>query len=497
VSEGVKCWGDNISGQLGNTSSNYQINPVDTNLSRSTTYTYSNQSHVHAVTTTSNGDSYQYDADGNMITRVEGGLTYTQTYDAENRLVSVTVNNQTTQFIYDGDGNMVEQIQPDQSSTLYVGSVYEEHEDSSGNAVNDITYYSAAGAMRVDTISGGTITGSSVYYILTDQLGSAYTVVNSSGGIVGQERYYPFGETRLSIDSMFTDHLYTSQRNITGLGIYYFNARFYDPYLTHFSQPDSIIPNLYNPQDLNRYSYVNNNPINLNDPSGHKHTCNPKDPGPECGDNPPPPSTPVPPICYYCQNPGNNNGGSSSQPSSNNNISSLLDTEWNRYLYDWQLFGTTYNYCNDIDLSGGVGELALACGYTAAWGGAHGAIIASSIYIAGGALLGIGIGCTLAEPCETEAAQAIGEIVDEGKSQDLLAQAQDEYPNLAGKIQLHHIFPLYLGGDPNGPLVPLDAAYHQLITNAFRLAWPYGQGAPSLERALEIMQQVYSKFPLP
>jgi YD repeat-containing protein len=40
-----------------------------------------------------------------VITRVEGGLTYTQTFDAENRLVSVTVNGQTTQFVYDGDGN--------------------------------------------------------------------------------------------------------------------------------------------------------------------------------------------------------------------------------------------------------------------------------------------------------------------------------------------------------------------------------------------------------
>ena len=43
-----------------------------------------------------------------------------------------------------------------------------------------------------------------------------------------------------------------------------------DPYITQFSQPDSIIPDLYNPQALNRYSYVLNNPIRYNDPSGHK-----------------------------------------------------------------------------------------------------------------------------------------------------------------------------------------------------------------------------------
>lgn len=37
----------------------------------------------------------------------------------------------------------------------------------------------------------------------------------------------------------------------------------------HFVQPDTLIPDIYNPQSLNRYSYVNNNPIRYNDPTGH------------------------------------------------------------------------------------------------------------------------------------------------------------------------------------------------------------------------------------
>lgn len=32
---------------------------------------------------------------------------------------------------------------------------------------------------------------------------------------------------------------------------------------------DTIVPDAANPQSFNRYSYVNNNPINFNDPSGH------------------------------------------------------------------------------------------------------------------------------------------------------------------------------------------------------------------------------------
>ena len=46
-----------------------------------------------------------------------------------------------------------------------------------------------------------------------------------------------------------------------------YNARFYSPYLNRFIQPDSITP--AGPQGLNRYSYVSNNPVNFNDPSGH------------------------------------------------------------------------------------------------------------------------------------------------------------------------------------------------------------------------------------
>lgn len=40
-------------------------------------------------------------------------------------------------------------------------------------------------------------------------------------------------------------------------------------YINHFIQPDSLIPAPLNPQSLNRYAYVLNNPIRYNDPSGH------------------------------------------------------------------------------------------------------------------------------------------------------------------------------------------------------------------------------------
>jgi RHS repeat-associated protein len=80
---------------------------------------------------------------------------------------------------------------------------------------------------------------------------------------------------------------------------------------------------------------------------------------------------------------------------------------------------------------------------------------------------------------------------------DLLRMAQEQYPKKAWRIENHHVEPIYLGGAKDGQLVPLDAAYHQLITNAFREQHGYGIGKPSIDRLQEIMDEVCRKFPLP
>jgi hypothetical protein len=46
-------------------------------------------------------------------------------------------------------------------------------------------------------------------------------------------------------------------------------ARFYSPYINRFIQPDTLIPDVPNPQTWNHYSYAINNPILYNDPDGH------------------------------------------------------------------------------------------------------------------------------------------------------------------------------------------------------------------------------------
>jgi RHS repeat-associated protein len=62
----------------------------------------------------------------------------------------------------------------------------------------------------------------------------------------------------------------TTTGTTEGFGLMFYNARWYDPYLSHFTQPDIIVPEQsQGVQAWDRYAYSNNNPIINADPSGH------------------------------------------------------------------------------------------------------------------------------------------------------------------------------------------------------------------------------------
>ena len=80
--------------------------------------------------------------------------------------------------------------------------------------------------------------------------------------------FRPFGQPRLTPGITQTDRGFTGQESLAAAGLVNFNARWVDASLGTFSSPDSIIPNLFNPQALNRYGYVLNNPLRYTDPTG-------------------------------------------------------------------------------------------------------------------------------------------------------------------------------------------------------------------------------------
>jgi RHS repeat-associated protein len=135
----------------------------------------------------------------------------------------------------------------------------------------EVTKYYAFGGQRVATRQAG----NEVFYLVGDQLGSASLVADWHGDKVSEVRYTPWGEARWAWEldgAGYTNRLFTSQlaQTRTYVGqLYDYGARFYSPVTGRFTSADSIVPQPGNPQSLNRYAYVYNNPLTNSDPSGH------------------------------------------------------------------------------------------------------------------------------------------------------------------------------------------------------------------------------------
>ncbi len=219
-------------------------------------YAYNDAAHKHGVTHVSGVQKYWYDPNGNVTQRTSPwSTTIALAYNAENRLTDVT-GAATETHTYDGDGNRVKAV-VNGTTSIYVGNYYE----VTGGVVKKYYY---AGSARVAESNGGTL-----YFLLSDHLGSTATTTDANGVRATELRYYPYGDARYNPGSQITTFRFTGQRWDPGSGLYFYNARWYDPLIGRFLQADTIVPQPGNPQALNRYSYVLNSPLRFNDPSGH------------------------------------------------------------------------------------------------------------------------------------------------------------------------------------------------------------------------------------
>ncbi len=274
----------------------------------------------HAVTSIGVPTSYTYDATGNMLTG--GGRTYT--WNADNQPLTISVAGGASEtYTYNAEGSRVSRTTGG-TTTLFAGGLVDENL-ATGTTTSSYAFGGKVVAQRARTSTTNVLT-----YLHTDHLGGTAVTTSSSGAVLSRQDYTPWGEVRTGtgIPASQTTLNFTGQRKDgsgvsgDGTGLLFYNARYYDPALGRFSSADSIVPDAANgssgkavlttdfhevsavaglnkqngiiqvagfwfqldnktrqdaespagpstPQALNRYSYVQNNPLRYTDPSGH------------------------------------------------------------------------------------------------------------------------------------------------------------------------------------------------------------------------------------
>jgi len=104
------------------------------------------------------------------------------------------------------------------------------------------------------------------YYHL-DHLGSPRILTDAAGVRVQGQHFLPFGE-EAPVEAGLNSRKFTGHERDSETGLDYMMARYYEAPLGRFLSVDPVNGAPRNPQSWNRYSYVNNNPLNLVDPNG-------------------------------------------------------------------------------------------------------------------------------------------------------------------------------------------------------------------------------------
>ena len=122
--------------------------------------------------------------------------------------------------------------------------------------------------------------GPQTRWLVTDQLGTPRMTIDKSGSLANVRRhdYLPYGEELFSAQGLRTVALgyagdgvrqqFTSQERDLETGLDYFVARYYANVQGRFTSVDPGTFTPANPQNWNRYTYTQNNPLKFTDPTG-------------------------------------------------------------------------------------------------------------------------------------------------------------------------------------------------------------------------------------
>ena len=232
----------------------------------STTYTFgAGSAGPHALTSVGS-TTFAYDDAGRQTSRTGPGLSQTLAWTPTGMAESVTEGSDVTGFFYTADDQRVLRVDPDGTQTIRLGDHFESVIEASTTVTTD-HYWFAGERIGMNTDDGTT---EDLYFVFTDRLGTASVFYNhTTGGTITRQWFDPWGAPRANTGTPPTEVGYTGQHT-DPTGLMHYGARLYDPAYATFITPDTIVPNPANPQDLNRYAYVRNNPTTNTDPSGNQ-----------------------------------------------------------------------------------------------------------------------------------------------------------------------------------------------------------------------------------
>lgn len=245
-----------------------------------TSYTYNGLDQLLSSTTVKDGQttseiSYRYDKKGNQLEETDrvSGTQRESSYSVSGHLTKQTIKNQDTTILvqentYNGDGDRICKSE-NGTLTRYIheaGGVL--YTLDGQNSLQSFNLYGESGNI-ISTVRKEEGT-ENFYFYNKDIKGSTTTLLDEDDVSAGIYDYSDFGETGEIQQAVITNEIcYTGAFYDESTGLYYLNARYYDPVTGRFLSQDTYRGEDSDPGSWWLYAYCVNNPIGYTDPSGH------------------------------------------------------------------------------------------------------------------------------------------------------------------------------------------------------------------------------------